>query len=205
MAITNGYATQAQVKAALGIGDSDDDTALDRAVEAASRLIDGWCGRVFYDVGAGTRYYTAQSRYLLIFQGEPEDVDVQTVTTLKADAGGDGTFETTWTEGTHFQLEPHNASTNSRPFTRARAMPNSGRTFPLTPRGIEVVGTFGWAAVPDEVEEACIIQSSRIFKRVAEAPFGVAAVGFDGSGIRIGSQLDADVKMLLNRWRRVDI
>lgn len=48
MAITNGYATLAEVKSALRITDSVDDTLLEMAVESASRLIDGYAGRFFY-------------------------------------------------------------------------------------------------------------------------------------------------------------
>jgi tripartite-type tricarboxylate transporter receptor subunit TctC len=48
MAISNGYATLAQVKSALRITDSVDDTLLEQAIESASRRIDGYCGRWFY-------------------------------------------------------------------------------------------------------------------------------------------------------------
>ncbi len=40
MAITNGYATLAQVKAALRITDSVDDPLLEMAIESGSRAID---------------------------------------------------------------------------------------------------------------------------------------------------------------------
>ena len=40
MAITNGYATLAQVKAALRITDSLDDTLIEMAIESGSRAID---------------------------------------------------------------------------------------------------------------------------------------------------------------------
>ena len=50
MAITNGYCTQNQLKAFIGIptSDSQDDDLLDDAVNAASRQIDAFCGRQFY-------------------------------------------------------------------------------------------------------------------------------------------------------------
>ena len=59
MAITNGYATLAQVKAALRITDNTDDTLIEGSVEAASRLIDGYTLRNFYSVGTATRLFTA--------------------------------------------------------------------------------------------------------------------------------------------------
>ena len=50
MAITNGYATLAQVKAALRIpaDDTVDDTLLEMAIESGSRAIDGYTNRSFY-------------------------------------------------------------------------------------------------------------------------------------------------------------
>jgi hypothetical protein len=52
MAISNGYATLADVKAALRIPTSDtqDDFLLELSIEAASRQIDGFCERVFHSV-----------------------------------------------------------------------------------------------------------------------------------------------------------
>jgi hypothetical protein len=55
MAITNGYATLAQVKSALRISDSIDDSILEMAVESASRAIDGHAARHFYSTGTATR------------------------------------------------------------------------------------------------------------------------------------------------------
>ena len=59
MAITNGYATLAEVKSALRITDAVDDAILEMAVESASRLIDGHAGRQFYSIGTATRYFVA--------------------------------------------------------------------------------------------------------------------------------------------------
>lgn len=201
---TNGYCTGDELKAALaGIDDTDDDTALQRAINVASRQIDRFCGRRFWeDSEDATRYYTAQSSKLLILHGQPEDVDLTALTTLKVDAGGDGTYETTWTVNTDFVLEPRNASTNSRPYTQVRVMPSSGKTFPAVASGVEIVGTFGWAAIPDEVREACIRQASEVFKMVSEAPFGVAQVGFDGSVSGPSRFLQRDVQLMLQPFVR---
>ena len=55
MAITNGYATLTEIKAALGINDNVDDTRLELAVETASREIDQFCNRTFYNAGTAAR------------------------------------------------------------------------------------------------------------------------------------------------------
>jgi phage gp36-like protein len=47
------YATLAQVKAALRITDSVDDTLIEMARESASDLIDGYYGRTFRQLGDG--------------------------------------------------------------------------------------------------------------------------------------------------------
>jgi len=47
VAIENGYASLSDVKAALRITDTVDDSLLEISIEAASREIDGWCERVF--------------------------------------------------------------------------------------------------------------------------------------------------------------
>ena len=49
------YATLAQVKAALRITDSVDDTLLEMARVSASDLIDGYTGRTFTPSGTVTR------------------------------------------------------------------------------------------------------------------------------------------------------
>ena len=48
MAIQNGYATLSEVKADLRLTDNVDDSLLERAIEGASRRVDGYCNRFFY-------------------------------------------------------------------------------------------------------------------------------------------------------------
>ena len=62
MAITNGYCTLSQIKAAVRITDSVDDTLLEMAVESASRMIDAECDRNFYSTNA-TRDFTPNDAY----------------------------------------------------------------------------------------------------------------------------------------------
>jgi hypothetical protein len=62
MAIVNGYAQLEDLKALLRIPASDtvDDAQLSRAIEAASRRIDGVCDRIFYQEATATaRVYDA--------------------------------------------------------------------------------------------------------------------------------------------------
>lgn len=197
MAITNGYASLVEVKAALRITDSVDDTLLDMAVESASRLIDGYAGRQFYSSGTATRYFVAYDD----FNVEVDDLANGTVTITTAQ-DADGVFDTTW--GTDdYQLEPLNGVLDgiAWPYNSIRAV--GDYLWPITGGEalIKIQGTFGWPAVPIAIKQACIIQASRIFKRL-DSPLGIAGFG-DLGAIRVSSQLDPDVAQLVMPYRRM--
>ena len=201
MTITNGYTTRNDVKAALRIplSDTQDDDLIDVAVESASREIDGYCERVFYST-TETRVYIPQSSFLV------ETDDISTLTTLKTSPDGEE-FSVTWAESDR-QLEPLNgiAGGLTTPFTRIRAI--GDYLFPIwDPRNVnaheatvQVTGTFGWTATPKAVEQACILLSMRLFKRL-DAPLG--AVGFGDIGVVRVSRIDPDIESLLAPYRRV--
>lgn len=193
MAITNGYATLAEVKAALRITDSTDDTLLENSIEGASRRIDGYCNRFFYQKSATVTMYPRDNYYIQLAD------DLVSVTTLKTDDDGDGSYETTWTVSTDYLLEPLNATVQSRPYRRVVAV--GGKTFPLVPLpdppSVQLVGVWGWSAVPDDVREACILLSMRQFARY-NAALGV--VGFADMAVQVRA-VDPDVRDLLNPYQ----
>ena len=92
MAITNGYATLTQVKAAARITDNVDDELLETAIESSSRMIDGYCERRFYTNGTETRYFAATNAYFV----EVDDL-AGTAITVETSAGLDGVYDETWT------------------------------------------------------------------------------------------------------------
>lgn len=192
MAITNGYATLAEIKAALRISDSVDDALLEPAVESASRLIDGHCGRAFWNAGTVTRDYVPNDNYLC------EIDDLQgTAVTIRTSSGADLTFDQTWST-TDYQLEPLNGVTagQATPFYKIRAI-DGEYVFPkeFGAATVRVTGAMGWSYVPSAVKQATIIQAARIFKRL-DSPLGVA--GFGDLGImRVGRGLDTDVAQLV--------
>ena len=200
MAITNGYATLAEVKAALRITDTVDDDLLETSIEAASREIDGMAERVFYNAGTATRVYLPDDSYVVSID------DLQSIVHLKTSSTGE-TFDTTWAES-DYQLEPLNGVVSglAQPFTRIRAI---GRyLFPLwDPRNVnaheatvEVRGVFGFASIPAAINQAAIILSIRQFKRY-DAPLGVAGFG-DVGAIRVG-RYDPDVEALVGPYKKV--
>ena len=197
MAITNGYATLVQVKAALRISDSVDDSLLEMAVESASRAIDGHAGRYFYSTGTATRYYAADDSYIT----QIDDVS-GTALTLQTSSAGDNIFDTTWTT-IDYQLEPLNGNVDGLavPYTRIRAVENF--LFPVEDGQalVKLTAVFGWASVPIAITQACIIQASRIFKRL-DSPLGVAGFG-DLGAISVTRDIDPDVAQLVAPYRRM--
>jgi len=204
VAISNGYATLAQIKSALRIasGDATDDALLEMAVESASRLIDAYCGRNFINAGTATRYYNTEDPYVVQID------DARSITQVQTSTGIDGVFDTTWTIGTaggqgDAQPEPINDYLGGVvwPYTRIRAI--GDYSFPTGPENsIKVTAVFGWPNIPVTVTQATILQSSRIFTRL-QSPLGVA--GFGDMGImRVSRGLDPDVVQLVEGYRRVN-
>ena len=203
MAIANGYATLAQIKSALRIpsGDATDDSLLEMAVESASRLIDTYCGRNFILAGTTTRYFNTEDPYVVQID------DARSITTVETSSSRDGVFDASWTIGTagsgDAQPEPINDYLGGVvwPYTRIRAI--GDYVFPTGPENsIKVTASFGWPNVPMTVQQACILQSSRIFSRL-QSPLGVA--GFGDMGImRVSRGLDPDVAQLIEGYRRVN-
>ena len=191
MAITNGYATLTQVKAALRISDNVDDTLLEMAIESASRMIDGHAGRYFYSSGTATRIYAADDALIC----QIDDL-AGTAITLVTDPDADGTWADTWAL-VDYQLEPVNGVVDglTTPYTRIRATENYNFPTASGEALVKVTGVFGWPAVPIAITQACVIQSSRIFKRL-DSPLGVAGFG-DMGAVRVSRYLDPDVQQLV--------
>jgi hypothetical protein len=202
--IVNGYATLADVKAAARITDTIDDALLELSIESASREIDSYTERVFYSTG-GTpvaRVYIPQDIYLV------ETDDIISVTTLKSDSTGNGTFDVTWAVS-DFQLEPLNGRAGGidSPATRIRAIGDylwpvyEPRNVNSNQASVQVTGVFGFATVPTAVRQACILSALRQYKRY-ESPTGV--LGFSDLGaVRVGTKLDPDVERMIQPYRKV--
>jgi hypothetical protein len=203
LAIVNGYASLSEVKAAARITDNIDDSLLELAIESSSRDLDAYTERVFYSTGATavTRVYIPQDIYLV------ETDDIISVTTLKSDSTGNGTFDITWA-ATDFQLEPLNGRAGGidTPATRIRAIGEylwpvyEPRNVNSNQASVQVTGVFGFASIPIAIKQATILAALRAYKRY-ESPTGV--LGFSDMGVvRIG-RLDPDVQRLVDPYRKV--
>lgn len=194
MAITNGYATLNEVKASLRLTDNTDDALLERAIESASRRIDGYCGRFFYKTSQTPVTMYPINEFLLAF---PNDV-ANTSVTIKIDTNADGTYATTLVQGTDYILEPTNAPLQGYPYLHARMV--GGQTFPLDVLPsfptVQVTAQWGWNAVPSDVNQACILLAMRQFARLNSA---LGVVGFADMAINVRA-VDPDVRDLLNQF-----
>jgi len=167
------------------------DSNLENAVNAASRWIDGYTQRQFY-TAAETRYYTP------VAIDEIYTDDLQSITTLKTDADGDGTYETTWAT-TDYNLKPY----SGLPYTSIEIKSNGSKEFTCLRKAVQIAGTFGYctpANLPVDIKQACLIQAARLFKR-KDSVLGVAGTNQFGTLYRM-PEADQDVKMLIERYRR---
>lgn len=172
------YCTPETLKSRTGITDTLNDLEILGACTSASRWIDSWCDRQFFRATT-TRTFAPSDLYCMAVD------DLVSVTTLKTDPGGDGTFETTWATS-DYQLLPLNpsAAAEQRPYTSIRAV--GSYTFPhcayLGARSdrVQVVGVFGWPAVPAAVKQAAAILSTDMLK-LGTMAFGIAGYGEYGA------------------------
>ena len=195
MATTNAYCTLAQLKAALRLTDSDNDTILENCIDAAARLIDGHAMRHFFSAGTATRVFVPDTDIVCY----TNDL-AGTAITLKTTDAADTVYETTWTTA-DYQLEPINGLNLGQawPYTRIRstgtlAFPRIGEI-----ATVQITGVWGWAAIPPQIVQANVLQSSRLFKRY-DSPLGVAGFGELGA-IRVSKGLDTDVAQLVDPFR----
>jgi hypothetical protein len=197
--VVNGYATLNELKTALRIQDSVDDGLLELALESASRLVDEYTMRNFYNAGTATRVFVPSDDYVV-----PID-DAISVSTVAVSTLLNKTFDQTWTAD-DYQTEPLNGVVDGFsgwPITRIRAV--GVYEFPYDSdygdATVQVTGVWGWSAVPIAVKQATIIQAMRLFKRL-DSPLGVISSP-DTGFFRLSSRIDPDVAQLLNSYRKL--
>lgn len=195
MAVTNAYCSLADVKAALRITDTIDDSLIESSINSACRMIDQYCNRYFYSSSAGeVRYYKANDGFTCWID------DAQSITSVETSSTDPLIYDTTWDSG-DYQLLPANRNANGGYYPITGITATDNLLFPVWAdiALVKVTGQFGWASVPDPIKFASIIQASRLFKRL-ESPLGVAGVSDIGI-MRVGANIDGDVAQLCNPFR----
>jgi hypothetical protein len=199
--VVNGYCTVDQLREHLGESKAGNlpVNLLVRAVNAASRAVDNYCDRRFWqDTGVSARLVEVVADDYDLWLPGPDDISTATGLIVATD-NGSGTYPTTWTSGTDYRLWPYGANTGGSPYrgwwkleglgTRNFGVRGTRRFYP-----VQITARWGWAAVPVEVEEATLLKAAQLFKR-KDAPFGIAQFG-DIAAVRI-TRADADVTELL--------
>jgi hypothetical protein len=196
VAITNGYCTLAELKASLAIADNIDDTPLEAAITATSRMIDDYTGRFFYRNGTAqtpvSRYYTPLDPWTMNMD------DNYTITQVATDDNFNQTWDTVWATS-DYMLEPVNNPQRGWPVNRILAIGRYVWPYYL-PQSCRITGIWGWEAVPAEVNMATLIQAARLFTR-RQSPFGIAGSPDLGT-VRLSAKLDADVETLLRPFKK---
>lgn len=209
MPVTNGYVTLDELVDWNGASMPASTANLERAINAASRGIDQYCQRHFWQDGTAlapvARTFESPCGPRLLEFGAFNDLASATVV-VKTDDVGDGTFETTWA-GTDYELQPINPTSGPEPRPYTGLLATGGRWFPTgsyTGRSarVEVTGVWGWPAVPVDVSQACLLLAARVYKR-KESPDGVSNWG-DFGVLRVG-RTDPDVVALLDPYRRTAV
>lgn len=193
--MTTDYITLAQLKEHLSLNADDNelDATLSRCITAASRAIDALAGRCFYvsDTTSARTYRPDDSRTVFT-----HDIASTTGLVVKTDDDFDGVYETTRSS---YQVSPVNVG--DRPYTRIELLGSD--YFYLSGdarRTVEVTATWGWPAVPTQVEQATLILAARYYKR-KDSPEGILGFG-DLGAIRI-TPTDRDVHALIMPLRKL--
>lgn len=138
------YATIADIKGVLGITATTDDTVIRKVAEAASRSIDQYTNRNFY-VTSATKYFDGVGRTLWV-------PDLLSVSALKTDDTGDGTYENvlggTWVASTAYTVgqfvKPTTENRHSYKCTSAGTTASSEPTWSTTNGATQTDGTVTW-------------------------------------------------------------
>ena len=191
------YASLSEFKAAVGITDNTDDTALQSVLDATDTLIDLYCDRkTGFGTATETRYYTAEDYEYVLTD------DLVSITTLQTDDDANGTYETTWTAGTDYVLAPVNAALDGFPYTEIDTSVSWPRNFPKDVYiGVKVVGVFGFPSVPAAVKQAEIIQAGAVWNS-RTAPFGVIGSADLGGILRMSRALHPEAALILEPYRK---
>lgn len=174
-----------------------------RALNSASRAVDHYTGRRFWqDDAPTTRTFEVSGCYPDFTL--PGDAEISTTTGLQIATWDISGYGPAWVQDTDFRLAPYDALAPSSPYKAWWVLEGTGtRLFGVrATRGfypLQITARFGWAEIPDEVESATLLKAAQLFKR-KDAPFGIAQFG-EIAAVRITRQ-DIDVVELLSPYQR---
>ena len=204
---TGDYAILSDLHTYAGVSDTQHDALLAACITDASRLVDAWTKRpdLAFVAQTQTRVFDVPSRLMTLTPytrdvtlanaqatgwwsggtvatlnvGWP--VGLLSVTSLATDANYDGIFETTWTQGSDFDLLPINAALDNQPYRTVRVLPTGKNQLPIGARTLQVIGSWGeYATTPAAIQHATLRTASRLFA-LRKAPTGMTEDAGAGS------------------------
>lgn len=201
MAITNGYCALSEIKTYIGLSGSGQDTNLESAVESASREIDQYCGRIFYETTSQVRTYTPTNRYEL----EVDDISTDSGLVVKLDTNDDGSYDKTLTINTDFIVSPVNRSNvldQNQPITMLKILDKrSSERFDVDIiNNVQVTAKFGFSSVPSAIKQATFLQATRLFKR-KDSPFSTYGNPQTGTA-ELFNRFDPDALKLIKGYTK---
>lgn len=191
--MANEYAELAILKEMLAVetDDTSRDSLLSKALTAASRSIDRACGRRFYlDATASARTYNPEGKVVYGPLGARLLIDDAGVAPTLVEVGSGTSF----TSFTDYETGPDNAIVRGRAVT---SLLSPSSSWGHGTARVRVTAQWGWPAVPEEIEQATLIQASRLYKR-KDSPEGV--MGSSEWGVVRLSRRDPDVWALIEHF-----
>lgn len=207
--VEHGYCTLDDLREQLGDGNEQlNKNMLARAINAASRSIDAYCNRRFWQDPTPTS---------MLFYPDPgstdlwldEDISTETGLIVSTDNAGNGLYDVPWATS-DYRLWPYGANRGSSIYKAWYKLESTGvNRFDVrglhrhNNRGgylpVQVTARFGWASVPAPIEQATLLKATHVFKR-KDAPFGILQFG-DIAAASV-TRKDADVLELLWPYQR---
>lgn len=197
------YVDKEDLKGMIGLSGTSQDNNIDNAINASSRLIDQITGRHFYkSQSVQIKYFTPNNPFIL----DVPDIAHTTGLIVQLDTTDDGSYDKTITLDTDFYLKPLDVvdldGDNDIPFQTLVIFDrrSSERFDPDIVRNIKITAKWGFNAVPDAIKQACLLQSSRLWKR-KDSPF--STYGSSETGEReLFQKMDPDAKTLIKPYIR---
>lgn len=192
------YTTTAAVKTYLGTTAVADDALILLLISRAQAEIDTYTGRTFdhSTVGVQRNFTVGEDTYKRVLT---LDADLSKIDEIVTDADGAGA---TTVGSSEYVTEPRNI----KPYHTIRLLSSSTKSWTYTSNaenGITVTGKWSYSTVaPDDIVHACIRLTAYLYRQRDAQVFDVTAIP-DAGVITVPQGIPADVKILLNPYRRI--
>lgn len=167
------YATLDEIKARLPDLGAEYDAVLTSLKAQASRDIERLTGQFFEPVVATTKTFDGSGTKTLML---PWQWPLVSVTTLKVRTGGEGTTQVA-VAAADFFLEPAGrpSADPARWIELGAGLTSGVRIFTAGKGTVEIVGTWGRAAIPADINDVCIELTLQLFRQRGQGPSNFAS------------------------------